>query len=98
MLIVSIDRLLWMRVCAMGVAKYRNDLELMRNYYYQHFTNPKFLKEARTHESSYAKTGGTAQSAVNTGAFFVRSGNAALIRSHCMAYTASKGTVRSAPS
>ena len=58
-LIVSIDRLLWMRVCAMNVEKYRNDLELMKNYYYRHFTNPDYLVEARTHETSYAKTGGT---------------------------------------
>lgn len=32
--IISIDRLLWSRVCAMEVEKYRNDLMLMKEYYY----------------------------------------------------------------
>jgi hypothetical protein len=57
-LIVSIDRLLWMRVCAMGVEKYRKDLELMKEYYYSHFSNQDYLKEARLHENSYARMNG----------------------------------------
>ncbi len=57
--VVSIDRLLWMRVCAMEVEKYRKDLCLMKNYYYTHFTNPDYLREARTHDKSYAKMNGT---------------------------------------
>ena len=57
-LAVSIDRLLWMRVCAMGVEKYRRDLELMREYYYRTYTNPDFYREMKTHEASYRKMNG----------------------------------------
>ncbi len=53
--VVSIDRLLWMRVCAMEVEKYRKDLDLMKEYYYAHYTNPNYLHEAKAHEKSYAK-------------------------------------------
>jgi hypothetical protein len=44
-LIVSIDRLLWMRVCAMEVEKYKKDLDLMKEYYYRNFNNQCFLQE-----------------------------------------------------
>jgi len=54
-LIVSIDRLLWTRVCAMEVDKYRKDLELMKEYYYKKYTNDAFLKEASQHKKSYKK-------------------------------------------
>ncbi|MFT8352032.1 hypothetical protein [Clostridium saccharoperbutylacetonicum] len=57
-LIVSIDRLLWTRVCAMEVEKYRNDLELLKEYYYKHYTNPKYHQEALVHEKSYLKMNG----------------------------------------
>ena len=57
-LVVSIDRLLWMRVCAMEVEKYRKDLELMKGYYYKHFSNQDYLKEAKIHEKAYAKANG----------------------------------------
>jgi hypothetical protein len=57
-LIVSLDRLLLMRVCAMGVEKYRIDLETMKEYYYKHFRNQKFLQEANLHSNSYDKMGG----------------------------------------
>lgn len=46
-LIVSIDRLLWMRVCAMEVEKYKKDLGLMKEYYYRHFRNQCYLQEYR---------------------------------------------------
>lgn len=46
-LIVSIDRLLWMRVCAMEVEKYKKDLDLMKEYYYGHFRNQCYLQEYR---------------------------------------------------
>lgn len=46
-LIVSIDRLLWMRVCAMEVEKYKKDLDLMKEYYYRHFRNQYYLQEYR---------------------------------------------------
>ena len=58
LLIVSIDRLLWMRVCAMGVEKYRKDLELMREYYYRQFRNPAYTAEANAHQQSYQKKNG----------------------------------------
>lgn len=45
--IVSIDRLLWMRVCAMEVEKYKKDLDLMKEYYYGHFRNQCYLQEYR---------------------------------------------------
>lgn len=57
-LVVSIDRLLWMRVCAMNVEKYRNDLELMKEYYYRQYTNPDYQREMKTHEASYKKLHG----------------------------------------
>ena len=56
---VSLDRLLWMRVCAMSVEKYRKDLETMKTYYYEHYRNPEFFQEAYEHQASYAKSGGT---------------------------------------
>lgn len=46
-LVVSIDRLLWMRVCAMEVEKYKKDLDLMKEYYYEHFRNQCYLQEYR---------------------------------------------------
>lgn len=57
--VVSIDRLLWMRVCAMGVEKYRKDLELMKEYYYKNFRNQNYFEQAKQHENSYAKMNGT---------------------------------------
>jgi predicted nuclease with TOPRIM domain len=57
-LIVSIDRLLWTRVCAMEEEKYRNDLKLLKEYYYKNYTNPKYHQEALSHEKSYLKMNG----------------------------------------
>ena len=57
-LVISIDRLLWTRVCAMDVEKYRNDLKLMRDYYYKKYTNQKYHQEAMLHENSYRKMNG----------------------------------------
>ncbi|OOM80733.1 hypothetical protein [Clostridium sp. BL-8] len=57
-LIVSIDRLLWTRVCAMEVEKYRNDLKLLKEYYYKNYTNTKYHQEALLHEKSYSKMNG----------------------------------------
>lgn len=56
--IVSIDRLLWTRVCAMEVEKYRKDLELIKEYYYKNYTNQKYHQEAFLHERSYLKMNG----------------------------------------
>ena len=38
-LVISIDRLLWTRVCAMELEKYLNDLKLIKEYYYKKYTN-----------------------------------------------------------
>ena len=57
-LVISIDRLLWTRVCAMDVEKYRNDLKLMREYYYKRYTNQQYHQEAASHENSYKKKNG----------------------------------------
>lgn len=57
-LIISIDRLLWSRVCAMDVEKYKEDLILMREYYYKQYTNQEFHSQAALHEESYRKMNG----------------------------------------
>lgn len=57
-LVISIDRLLWTRVCAMDVKKCRDDLKLMREYYYKKYTNQKYHQEAMLHENSYRKMNG----------------------------------------
>ncbi|MBN1777250.1 MAG: hypothetical protein JW811_03930 [Clostridiales bacterium] len=57
-LVVSVDRLLWMRVCAMDVEKYRKDLELMRQYYRSRYPNAAYVKEMQSHERSYRKMKG----------------------------------------
>ena len=56
--VVSLDRLLFMRVIAMDVKKYMNDLMMMKEYYYKNFSNQVFLQEADTHKSSYEKNNG----------------------------------------
>jgi hypothetical protein len=56
--IISVDRLLWTRVCAMEVDKYRKDLDLIKGYYYNHYRNQEFLHEAEKHTKSYEKMGG----------------------------------------
>lgn len=57
-LMISLDKLLLLRVCAMEVEKYRNDLDLMKQYYYDNFRNQDYLSEANTHISTYTKTHG----------------------------------------
>jgi hypothetical protein len=57
-LVISIDRLLWTRVCAMEVEKYRKDLELLKDFYYKRYTNPNYHQEALAHEKSYQKMNG----------------------------------------
>lgn len=43
--IISIDRLLWTRVCAMEVEKYRNDLVLLKDYYYKNYTIKNIIRK-----------------------------------------------------
>jgi hypothetical protein len=56
--VISIDRLLWTRVCAMEVEKYRRDLDLIKEFYYTNYTNQKYHQEALVHEKSYQKMNG----------------------------------------
>ena len=57
-LIVSLDRLLFMRVIAMDVEKYMDDLKLMKSFYYKNFRNKGYLQEAEKHIVSYEKYSG----------------------------------------
>lgn len=56
--IISIERLLWTRVCAIEVEKYRKDLDLLKDYYYKNYTNQDYHQEALLHEKSYVKMNG----------------------------------------
>ena len=56
--VVSLDRLLFMRVCAMEVEKYKKDLITMKEYYYEHFRNQEFFLEAEKHKTSYDRACG----------------------------------------
>ena len=55
---VSLDRLLLMRVCAMDVEKYMHDLKLIEEYYYENYRNKEYLTEAEQHITSYDKFNG----------------------------------------
>jgi hypothetical protein len=57
-LVVSIERLMLMRVIAMDVKKYMDDLKRIRDYYYTNFTNEDFRSEQAAHMSSYKSGGG----------------------------------------
>ena len=59
--VVSLDRLLFMRVIAMEVDKYMNDLNLMKEFYYKNFRNKEYLRAAETHIPSYQKNNGVVQ-------------------------------------
>jgi len=52
--VVSIDRLLLMRVFAREIPKYKADLALLQNYYLMNYRNQSFVKEAEKHFSSYS--------------------------------------------
>jgi hypothetical protein len=57
-MMLSLDRLLLTRVCAMEVEKYMNDLNLMKEHYYTNYRNKEFLVESAQHIPSYEKYGG----------------------------------------
>lgn len=57
-LVISLDRLLFMRVIAMDVKKYKDDLMMIKDYYYKNYSNQFFLQEANKHKSSYDKNNG----------------------------------------
>ena len=56
--IVDIDRLLFMRVSAMEVKKYMDDLMMMKEFYYTKYRNQEFLQEAEKHIPTYDKKNG----------------------------------------
>ena len=56
--VVSLDRLALMRVFAMGVPKYMEDLKLIKDYYYKAIHNPEFLKVQVKHFALYESNGG----------------------------------------
>ena len=57
--VVSMDRLLLMRVFAMENPKYLDDLKMIKDYYLQNFHNHDFAKTQEKHISSYQNAGGT---------------------------------------
>jgi len=57
--VVSLDRLLLMRVFAMDVPKYMEDLKLLKEYYRRTFQNQDFLKVQNKHFALYESIGGT---------------------------------------
>lgn len=56
--VISIDRLMWSRVCTIDVEKYRTDLDLIKEYFYKNYTNAQYHEEAARHERSYELNGG----------------------------------------
>ena len=42
----------------MEVEKYRNDLKLLKEYYYKNYTNQNYHQEAISHDKSYFKMNG----------------------------------------
>ncbi|MCL2352593.1 MAG: hypothetical protein FWC55_08695 [Firmicutes bacterium] len=57
--VVSLDRLLLMRVFAMDVPKYMDDLKIMKDYYCRTFRNRDFAKVQEINLASYQSSGGT---------------------------------------
>jgi hypothetical protein len=56
--VASLDKLLLMCVFAMNIEKYKNDLNLIKDYYHQKFMNPLFCKYMEEHVESYKSVGG----------------------------------------
>ena len=56
--VVSLDRLMFMRVIAMEVEKYRNDIQLLKEHYYKTYRNQGFLHNMEKHMLLYEKNNG----------------------------------------
>ena len=56
--VVSFERLLFMRVIAREVEKYNHDLEVMVEHVYTNQRNKKYLNNAETHIGTYQKQNG----------------------------------------
>jgi hypothetical protein len=57
--VISLDRLLLMRVFAMDVPKYMEDLKMIKDYYCNTFYNRDYAKIQEKHLALYQNTGGT---------------------------------------
>ena len=60
-LVVSLDRLLFMKIIAVDYGaseKSKNDLQLVKEYYYKQFVNQDFYKNMEKNMSSYEKNNG----------------------------------------
>ena len=57
--VVSLDRLMLMRVFAMDAQKYMEDLKLIKDYYCRTYPNKDYMKTQAEHIASYKSTGGT---------------------------------------
>jgi len=64
--VVSLDRLCLMRVFAMDVSKYMDDLKIIKEYYYKAVHNPEYKKFQETHFALYEKNDGV----VHRGKYF----------------------------
>jgi hypothetical protein len=56
--VISMERLLLTRVFAMQVPKYRDDLDLIKNYYCRTYQSPDFIKYAEGHFAAYKAADG----------------------------------------
>jgi len=59
--VVSLDRLLFMKIIAMDYGaseKTKNDLQLIKKYYYKHFVNQDYYNNMEKNMSSYEKNDG----------------------------------------
>ena len=57
--VVSMERLMFMRVLAMETPKYMDDLKLIKEFYLRNYTNREFMETQANHIASYRSTGGT---------------------------------------
>ncbi len=58
-LVVSLDRLMLMRVITMDSEKYMKDLKMIKEHYFKTFTNQEFKNNQSLHLKSYEKENGT---------------------------------------
>ena len=56
--VVSLERLMLMRVFAMDVPKYMEDLKLIKDYYCRTYSNKDYMKTQEKHIASYKSAGG----------------------------------------
>ena len=57
--VVSMEKLMFMRVLAMETPKYMDDLKLIKEFYLRNYSNRAFMEMQAKHIASYKSTGGT---------------------------------------